>query len=138
MGSKCLQMELPNHPKSLKNHWFFKVFVVFVNFQKCRSKIAQRSQDASQNAPKLTILGARLANIAPSWCQLGAHLRSSWALRRHLGPTWVHFGSLLALLLQHCGPRCRQDLQNHPQTLIFNDFGTDFGPFLKHFSIRVL
>ena len=97
----------------------------------------QWSQDSSPNAPKLFILGAKLANIAPSWRQVDAHVRSSWALGRHLGPTWLHFGSLLALLFQHCGPRCRQDLQNHPQTLIFNDFWTDVGAFLKHFSNHV-
>ena len=38
------------------------------------------------------ILGAELANIASSWRPLGDHVRSSWALGRPLGPSWLHFG----------------------------------------------
>ena len=36
------------------------------------------SQDASQNALKLAVLGAKLANIVSTWRHLGAHFRSRW------------------------------------------------------------
>ena len=71
--------------------------------------MARKSQDASPNAPKLVILGIRLANIAPSCRRLGAHVRSSWRLRWHLGPTWLRLGSVLGATWSAESSRDSQD-----------------------------
>ena len=95
--------------------------------------MAWRSQDASQNVPKLAILGARLANIAPSWLHFGAHVRSSWALGRHLGPTWLHFGSLLGATLSAECSQDAQDAARTPKTTPGHRFFMILGPISAHF-----
>ena len=88
------------------------------------------SQDGSQNGAKLTILGAKLAIIAPSWRHLGPHVRSSWRLWAHLGPSWLHFGLLLGTTLSAEAPQDDQVAartpKTTPQTPIFDDLGSNF------------
>ena len=95
----------------------------------------QRSQDTSPNAPKLVILGAKLAITAPPWPKTWLHVRSSWALVVHLGPSWLHLGAHLGTT---CSPKCSQYTQDAAktskstlQTLIFNDFGINFEAIFK-------
>ena len=65
--------------------------------------------------------------IVPSCHHLGPHVRASWPLWGHLGPSWLHFGLLLGTT---CSPKCSQGAQDATRTSkttlrapIFNDLG---------------
>ena len=71
-------------------------------------------------------VGQHSSILAPTWL----HVRSSWALVVHLGPSWLHLGAHLGTT---CSPKCSQDAQDAAktskstlQTPIFNDFGINF------------
>ena len=107
-----------NHPKCCSVGRFYTSAI----FAKIALKIRNMTQDASQNGAKLTILGSKLANIAPSW--------------RHFGPTWAILATRRALRgLQirpqmrsnsHLGPSWRQEgpqsAPRQPRSSIFSNF----------------
>ena len=95
--------------------------------------MAQESQDASPNAPKLVILGVKLANIAPSCRQLGAHVRSSWRLRWHLESTWLRFGSILGAIWSAECSQDAQDAAKRPEASFGHRFFKILGPILIRF-----
>ena len=68
-GAKLVHLEGQNPPKSLKNHLFFKVFVMLAKFH---------------IRGNLTL---KIANLGPTWSQLGSILGGFWA------PSWNQVGT---------------------------------------------
>ena len=87
-------------------------------------------------------LGGKLAIIPPSCRQLGPHVRSSWPLWEHLGPSWLHFGLLLGAALSAEASRDAQGAARTSKTIprrwFFIDLGPNFAPiFIVFFAFRV-
>ena len=106
LGNFCFFSELRWPRPSPQKYCRVSCFYTSAIFAKIALKIRKITQDASQNGPKLTILGSKLANIAPSWRHFGptwAILATRWAPRglqiqpqmrsnSHLGPSWRQKG----------------------------------------------
>ena len=129
----------PPTPKNLEKPMVFEGFLHFPDSCKMLPQIGKMSQDGPPNAAMLAILGAKLANIAPSWRQLRPHVRPSrplWSLLGHLGcilaSSWAPFSSQSPSQTPRMLSRTPKPALQHR---FFKDWSINFGPISSMPSI---
>ena len=119
----CLQVGPPNPPKTLKNHWFSKVFAISTNLQHDAQHhpniVAKTSQHGSHDGPRHPNLEPRWAQDPPTWRQDGPKLAQD-------PPSWRPRGAPDLYILEYLGSRGHLGANMAPRPLQ-EGLGTDFG-----------
>ena len=112
--------------KSLKNHWFFKVFAISGNLAKYGHLMPTWGQ-----------LAPTWPNLVPTWTQLGTILGLSWLKLGPLGVSWGPSWANLAPRSSQDGPKIQKKLDPKINEIldrflidvwsIFVDFGSQLG-----------